>query len=280
MNQKTKSIIGLVLKITVCVLAIVCGALFMMQALRIYALGSNPYNAEIVGEYFSEIAVPVWLFLALVLLSGAFFSVYPESSKTVGYSDGKKTLALLKNRLPLSDESYAKTYEKSVSSLQNRKTYRVAAWLAVALVCAVSAVVMIVYLSNAEHFTGEHVTDEVKAMVFAFLPYLIASFAAFLVALGFETWSLKKEIAQVKELFKESVKDGVKPVQRPQEKGKIARVVEKIEKAVFTGKGLTILRSVIAVGCVVLVIVGIANGGFEDVLGKAKRICQECIGLG
>ena len=31
---------------------------------------------------------------------------------------------------------------------------------------------------------------------------------------------------------------------------------------------------------VVLIVVGILNGGFGDVLEKAKKICMECIGLG
>ena len=33
----------------------------------------------------------------------------------------------------------------------------------------------------------------------------------------------------------------------------------------------------VAVG---LIVVGILNGGFGDVLEKAKKICMECIGLG
>ena len=31
---------------------------------------------------------------------------------------------------------------------------------------------------------------------------------------------------------------------------------------------------------VVLIVVGILNGGFGDVLEKAKKTCMECIGLG
>ena len=36
----------------------------------------------------------------------------------------------------------------------------------------------------------------------------------------------------------------------------------------------------VAVVGVVLVVVGILNGGMQDVFAKAVKICTECIGLG
>jgi hypothetical protein len=40
------------------------------------------------------------------------------------------------------------------------------------------------------------------------------------------------------------------------------------------------IRGAILLMGIVLVLLGIFNGGAEDVLGKAIRICTECIGLG
>ena len=40
------------------------------------------------------------------------------------------------------------------------------------------------------------------------------------------------------------------------------------------------VRGAILMLAVVFIIVGIVNGGMADVLGKAVRICTECIGLG
>ena len=40
------------------------------------------------------------------------------------------------------------------------------------------------------------------------------------------------------------------------------------------------LRGVILAVGIVLIVLGILNGGMADVLGKAIRICTECIGLG
>ena len=45
-------------------------------------------------------------------------------------------------------------------------------------------------------------------------------------------------------------------------------------------KAVNIARYVIACISVVLIILGILNGGMADVLAKAVKICTECIGLG
>ncbi|MBO5295059.1 MAG: thioredoxin [Clostridia bacterium] len=41
-----------------------------------------------------------------------------------------------------------------------------------------------------------------------------------------------------------------------------------------------IVRLVILAVAVTLIVLGILNGGMRDVLGKAIKICTECIGLG
>jgi len=43
---------------------------------------------------------------------------------------------------------------------------------------------------------------------------------------------------------------------------------------------LSVLRLCLAVAAVLLVLLGVANGGAGDVLIKAVNICTECIGLG
>jgi hypothetical protein len=43
---------------------------------------------------------------------------------------------------------------------------------------------------------------------------------------------------------------------------------------------LLIAKIGISICAVALVILGVFNGGMADVLGKAIKICTECIGLG
>jgi hypothetical protein len=40
------------------------------------------------------------------------------------------------------------------------------------------------------------------------------------------------------------------------------------------------VRAVILAVGILFVVLGVINGGMADVLGKAVRICTECIGLG
>lgn len=47
-----------------------------------------------------------------------------------------------------------------------------------------------------------------------------------------------------------------------------------------TEKNIIIIRAgLIAVG-IILVVIGIHNGGYTDIMNKAIRICYECIGIG
>ena len=46
------------------------------------------------------------------------------------------------------------------------------------------------------------------------------------------------------------------------------------------GKNIIIIRAgFISVG-IILVVIGIHNGGYADIMNKAIRICYECIGIG
>ena len=41
-----------------------------------------------------------------------------------------------------------------------------------------------------------------------------------------------------------------------------------------------ILRTAVLIAALVLILIGILNGGLEDVLAKGAAICTECVGLG
>ena len=46
------------------------------------------------------------------------------------------------------------------------------------------------------------------------------------------------------------------------------------------GKRKTWVRALLAAAALALIVLGVCNGGLRDVLGKAVKICSECIGLG
>lgn len=65
-----------------------------------------------------------------------------------------------------------------------------------------------------------------------------------------------------------------------EEKNRISapRPVKKRKPA--NKKAVAALRIAVAAAAVILIILGIAGGGLQDVLVKAVKICMECVGLG
>ena len=57
---------------------------------------------------------------------------------------------------------------------------------------------------------------------------------------------------------------------------------ESVTKAVpqKSTRGIRILRVVVLIAAVALIIMGVRNGGLDDVFAKGASICTECVGLG
>ncbi len=93
---------------------------------------------------------------------------------------------------------------------------------------------------------------------------------------------VKEPIIEVAETVAEPVRIE-QPQKMKKQKPKKPLVKEKKEnKPHKKGKrvGVTLLRIALAAAGVALVVLGIFNGGMEDVLLKAINICTQCIGLG
>ena len=71
--------------------------------------------------------------------------------------------------------------------------------------------------------------------------------------------------------------------ERPVRDGRLLRDPDSIrEKAVHqqADRKTAILRTAVLAAALILILLGILNGGMEDVLAKGMVICTECIGLG
>ena len=125
------------------------------------------------------------------------------------------------------------------------------------------------YLLNVKHFDtnviGENVsvTNQIVDMTFYLLPWVIISFASFIIFTILEEISAKNSIELIKLVIKT---DGKKVTEYQEDKRKKLAI--------------NIARGVIITIAVIFIIVGINNGGAKDVLRKAINICTECIGLG
>ena len=126
-----------------------------------------------------------------------------------------------------------------------------------AAVIAVCAALSLVFLLNRDHFTSWDLEMVMGQMLVHTLPWIIVAFAAVIAASFCCRRSMEREIGLLK---------GISGGKAPEAAAKPCR--------------LSYVRIALYALAVVLIVLGINNGGMRDVLIKAINICTECIGLG
>ena len=274
MTEKKSQIIRAVYGICLAVWTVVVATLFIVQIWALFrATDVEPYSVETVSARFAKIAVPFWIWIAMVIGGGLISWGFPEEEiRPKAFVSTYKTLTRLKARLPENAEGMVEV--KKESMLRN------IIWGVCAALCVAASIVALVYLLDKDYvatfatdFYKSHAEAEKLVKIF---PFVFASLCVCAGALIYQSYSLKKELSLVKQVLAESAKRGEKPAVKEKKDGVWQKVLA------FCGKEKTknIVRIVLAAGAVVLVIVGISNGGMRDVLEKAINICTQCIGLG
>ena len=157
------------------------------------------------------------------------------------------------NRLRLMKKKIADLPEnaKAEESLRRKIGYGTAA---VTVFCAVLS---LRFLLNRENFVSWDLEMVMGQMLLHTLPWMVAAFGAVMGASFLCSRSMEREIGMLKGLAgKEETAAVSKPSRLPQ------------------------VRAALYILAVVLIGLGIHNGGMRDVLIKAINICTECIGLG
>ncbi|MDE6274258.1 MAG: hypothetical protein K2L87_04345 [Clostridiales bacterium] len=258
------------------VFTVVVGILFIVQAAIIYYDGISPdhvgdiYSREIVGKHLSYIAVPVWMWVAFVIVGAILFAVlHAEEKKLPPYKNDYKTLARLRARVPAD----------RAGALQKSQNIRLYVRIGAAAFCLLSAIMSAVYLFNSSHFPSENLNAEILKMLRHVLPWIAASFVVVVGVAIFEGISVKRELDSVKTVLKETG-GGVKPAPAEEVTVGFKGFLNKVNKALHTERARLVARIIVGTVAVVFIGVGIWNGGMGDVLIKAINICTECIGLG
>lgn len=118
----------------------------------------------------------------------------------------------------------------------------------------------ILYYCDPSHFSVTDLSgDIIRAVLVALIPTVISLCLVYVCGL-LERRSISREIAIYKENGEKAGKAPVKKNMDP--------------------KVLGVVRGAVLAVSVILIILGVCNEGIADVLGKAIRICTECIGLG
>lgn len=229
-----------------------CALCFMIACLQIYYSGDAPYSREAVAAAFSQICIPVYLCIGLTAVNFIFTLVFPQPEVTPRRSsDLRHTLRRLQSTREPSPEAAAAIRELT----QNRKTL----WLCQGSVIAASALFFLIYALNPAHFLSDGINTSMVRAMLRLLPCLILSVGISIFAAEHRERSALREIEILKKMPK---------LDTPKTEPTVSEVKIPVFRWVFLCTGI------------VLVVVGLLNGGVADVLAKAVNICTECIGLG
>ena len=259
MSNNTVRIIRFTIGIVLSVLLVITGLLFILACVAIYQSGNRPFTPENIGKHFASIQIPVYITLAALVIGILVRLFLPRTEKKERIVPNRRAIMQrAERRIDTTDPQYA---EVSQREIRFRKILRIAA----PLLCAIAALPALIYVFNFNHFTMDYNASVIESM-----PYLLSS-STLSVAIStayliLSDRSYKRQAEAARQLFPK-YKDA---------RATLAPIPEKKEHPLLVRS----IRLSIIVGAIVLLVLGILNGGMADVLDKAINICTECIGLG
>ncbi len=268
MSQKTKERIHLIYGCILAVLIVAVGICFALSCLSIYRSGSAPFTKESISAHFARIAIPVYICIVGVIGGIILSLALPlEGGKIKPRRDGSVALEKLSARLDLA--SCDEAIRNSIRKERNARR-----WILVitAAVCVAAFVYPLIWCLNPHHFSIENLNRDIITASTAVLSAAAVVIAACMVAVLLRGVSIARETALVKSAL--AAAKGQGNATQP------AAAIGAPQKLTTDPRFVWVVRCVLLVAGIVFVVLGVLNGGMADVLGKAIRICTECIGLG
>jgi len=257
----TTSKIGKILKAATAVMAVVLGVLFIIAVCHLYYTGGEtPYSRERVGDYLAWLIIPGIITLLLVIAGIVYNIVTGESDVNPTARTKGELLESFVSRYGL--DSFAGAEAALARKLRRRRNI---IDFAVSQISAVCFVFMLDYLFFIAKFSVENMNAEIMSAFAVCLPIAALGVGIHAVRAYFSERSAGEEL----EALKASIKSHGAPAVKKQPEAKKRKV-----------NTLLVTRIAVAAVALILIAAGIFNGGMEDVLQKAVKICTECIGLG
>lgn len=256
----TKKRIHLIYGILVSAAAVIAGICLIVACVGIYRSGDHPFTRESVAAAFAEIAIPVYIFLALVI-GGFILDLFlpRENPKLPVQKQYGVILERLHKKLDLDrcDPALSKAIRREQS------VRRLHGYICLGLL-AVCSIIFLCYGLNIDHFHKEDMNGSMIRAMYLFIPCLVIPFGYGVFTAYWSRRSIQKEI----ELVKQALAAGAPA---PAVQSPAPRRGEK---------GVNIAKYAILTVSLIILIYGFIAGGTADVLAKAAAICTECVGLG
>lgn len=255
-KKRIHSLYGIVLSAS----AILAGICLIVACVGIYRTGSSPFTRESVASAFTQISVPVYIFLALVIGGIGLDLFYPlEKGKLSVPKQYDTILANLQKKVDITkcDPELCKAILKQ----QNiRRVHR----LITAGLLLICSIVFLSYGMNMQNFHKEDMNGSMIKAMYLFIPCLVIPFGYGVFTAYWGRRSMQREI----ELVKQAISAGsTAPAAQP-------------AALKHNGKAGNIAKYAILAVSLVILVYGFIAGGTADVLAKAAAICTECVGLG
>ena len=253
MSMKKLQLIHTVCGILVSVTLIAAAICLINASNAIYNSGDKPYTPESISAEYAKIAIPLWI-ADFAVLVGIIINVALPLPKTKEKSEKDPFV-----KLRIMQKKLGNGYHHD--GIEHQHKVRRIARIVCALLCTIAFVPSVVVLCDYDSFTVANLTPALLRVVYALLGGSAASATFLLVLSVVERKSAVKEIKWTKVALNECDKSEKITVTDSGSRGKIIRFV------------------LLGVACI-LIIIGLTQNGYYDVLQKAIRICTECIGLG
>ena len=235
---------------------------FIVSCASIFFSGeASPFTREIIAEHLGRIAPLTVTCLVMVVAIGVL-SLYVKAKAGVRIPLSRPTVLKITEKklagFPTSDE-YAEKRDAEIK-------YRRIVIIGCAILCAVFAAVALILVLNPARYASDDFNLDIAYSAVIVLASAILAFAACFVASTLLDRSYTRQNEEAKLEAAKVRKSGID--------------AQAEDEILGEGHAKLIVRAVVFVVAVVFIILGIFNGGMSDVLGKAVRICTECIGLG
>ncbi len=241
------------------------GVAFIFSAYHLYITGGNvPYSRERVGEYLLWL-LPLSVIVILLAVALGVLSLGADKDNVKGLIS---VSTLYKRRASRVEHGSIAPENKAVLEIERKR--RLFLLISAISVVVIYAVITVVISLDFSRYTVATCTEDVAALSLVIFPpaLVIVGFSVIVSSL------YTKSLARSSEIYKAEL-DGGNNGGSPDADTEIIAFVKKNEEKI-----LLISRLSLVAIAVLLIVLGIFNGTMADVLGKAVKICTECIGLG
>ena len=254
--------------IVLSIFIVAMGIALICVAADIYYSGEGPglyYSREIVGDRLKKLAIPLLILIAAII-AGALFPLYEVKAKR----SSEETLKKLQRRMP--KEGEGEEFASAQQAYRKMKITKLAVWCSALAVALAGSIATLVYLADTAHFAGNNFTAHILGLVKVALPCTLVALGVFVAASFVNGYCSKEQIKHIKTM----IRCGSKEIAIPKE----LEILDNVNKVASHSITLWVVRGAVFALAVTFIILGILNGGANDVLVKAINICTECIGIG